>query len=97
MARHKSVWIDIVGGALIVTACGIGGWALLATANAPRVYATKTEVKGDVKEVKEDAQKDRDQIRTDIQTGFENVNREQRSLRRSIEDLNKFLREHVIH
>lgn len=87
-------WIlGIVLGVLLTAAVGLGGWNLKKTASIPENYATKSQLK----EVKEDANKDRDQIREDINNGFENVNKEQRIIRRSIDDLNKFLREHVVH
>ena len=89
--RNKSIWVDIVGGLALAIALGIGGWSLMETASAPKVYATKVEVNDRVKELKDDSTRDRDQIRKDVSDKLEDLQTEQRLIKRNIEDIKNIL------
>lgn len=84
--------LGIVLGILLTAAVGLGGWNLNKTAQIPENYATKE----DLKEAKDDARGDRDQIRKDVADKLEDVQREQRYLRKGFDDLNNFIREHTV-
>lgn len=85
----KYGWIiGIVATAILTAALALGGWNLNKTASIPATYATKDEVK----DVKDDAEKDRDRIRQDVQRSLDGMVTEQRSIKDSINDLNRYLR-----
>ena len=90
MAMKSTIWFTIIAGAMISVATGLGAWNLNKTASIPEKYATKLEAA----EIKAGAEKDRDRIRDEIKSGFEDIKTEQRAVRQSLEDLNKYLRRH---
>lgn len=91
MAIKPSTWLGIGGGVLVTIAVGLGGWNLSETADVPKVYSTKAEVK----EVKDDAAKDRDEIRQDVKEGFVDLRTEQRRVVDTVNELNRYLRDKI--
>jgi len=89
MSINGSVkWIvGIIIGAFLTGAVALGGWNLNKTASIPEKYSTKEELK----EIKEDAQDDRDKIRQDVADKFDQLSTEQRYIRDSVDDIKNIL------
>ena len=79
MAFKNGILIPIIVGASITVATGLGAWNLNKTAAIPEKYATKEELK----EQKEDVNKQYDELRT-----------EQRYIRDAVDDIKNILINH---
>lgn len=86
----KGIWFGgIIVGALVTGAVALGGWNLKETASVPKIYATKIELK----EIKEDIEKDQDALKQDVKDGFKNIMTEQRYIKEAVDEINRHLRD----
>ena len=92
MAISKEGWVQIGAGVIITIAVGLGGWSLVETASVPKTYATKVEVDQKVTDVKRDTAEDRNRIREQLKEAVDNMVIEQRYIRDTVDELNRYLR-----